>query len=85
MTEDDRNSGSGYELIPTHDGVPIKAWVKGVPFDPKAAEQLKNTARLPFVFKWVAAMEVRVRDWPIGIRRSVKKRLPMHGRTSPGR
>jgi tRNA-splicing ligase RtcB len=56
VTEDDRISGSGYELIPTHDGVPIKAWVRGVPFDPKAAEQLKNTARLPFVFKWVAAM-----------------------------
>lgn len=37
------------------------------------------------LFQVGAAMEVRVRDWPIGIRRSVKKRLPMHGRTSPGR
>jgi tRNA-splicing ligase RtcB len=49
-------SEPGYELIRTKDGVPIKAWVRGVPFDPKAGEQLKNTARLPFVFKWVAAM-----------------------------
>jgi len=37
-------------------GVPIKAWVHGVPFDEGARRQLENTARLPFVFKWVAAM-----------------------------
>jgi tRNA-splicing ligase RtcB len=46
----------GYELITAEGGAPIKAWVKGVPFDPKAAEQLRNTARLPFIYKWVAAM-----------------------------
>ena len=45
-----------YELLESEGGAPIKAWVKGVPFDPKAAQQLRNTARLPFVFKWVAAM-----------------------------
>ena len=46
----------GYELITAEGGAPIKAWIKGVPFDAKAAEQLRNTARLPFVYKWVAAM-----------------------------
>jgi tRNA-splicing ligase RtcB len=46
----------GYELITTEGGAPVKAWIKGVPFDPKAAEQLRNTARLPFIYKWVAAM-----------------------------
>jgi tRNA-splicing ligase RtcB len=35
---------------------PIKAWVRGVPFDENARKQLENTARLPFVYKWVAAM-----------------------------
>jgi tRNA-splicing ligase RtcB len=37
-------------------GAPIKAWVRGVPFDENARKQLENTASLPFVFKWVAAM-----------------------------
>ena len=31
--------------------VPIKAWVRGVPFDDGARRQLENTARLPFVYK----------------------------------
>jgi tRNA-splicing ligase RtcB len=35
---------------------PIKAWVRGVPLDEGARKQLENTARLPFVFKWIAAM-----------------------------
>src|SRR5689334_16716660 len=35
---------------------PIKAWVRGVPFDDNARRQLENTARLPFIYKWVAAM-----------------------------
>ena len=35
---------------------PIKAWVRGVPLDEGARQQLENTARLPFVFKWIAAM-----------------------------
>jgi tRNA-splicing ligase RtcB len=36
--------------------VPIKAWVRGVPLDEGARRQLENTARLPFVYKWIAAM-----------------------------
>src|SRR5437870_2378889 len=35
---------------------PIKAWIKGVPFEPEARKQLQNLARLPFIYKWVAAM-----------------------------
>jgi tRNA-splicing ligase RtcB (3'-phosphate/5'-hydroxy nucleic acid ligase) len=45
-----------YELIEVEGGVPIKAWVRGVPFDERAREQLLNVARLPFVHRWVAAM-----------------------------
>jgi len=37
-------------------GVPIKAWVKGVPFEERAQEQLRRTAELPIVHGWVAAM-----------------------------
>ncbi len=36
--------------------VPIKAWVRGVPLDEGARRQLENTASLPFVYKWIAAM-----------------------------
>ena len=38
------------------EGSPIKAWVRGVPLDPKAKEQLLRTARLPFVHGWLAVM-----------------------------
>jgi len=34
----------------------IKAWVKGVPFDEGAEKQLRNTAALPFIYRWIAAM-----------------------------
>jgi tRNA-splicing ligase RtcB len=47
---------TGYLEFATGDGAPIKAWVRGVPFDSNARRQLENTARLPFIFKWVAAM-----------------------------
>jgi tRNA-splicing ligase RtcB len=46
---------TGPELIETQ-GAPIKAWIRGVPADEGALEQLRNVARLPFVFRWVAAM-----------------------------
>lgn len=34
----------------------IKMWADGVPVEPAAIEQLKKTASLPFVHRWVAAM-----------------------------
>jgi tRNA-splicing ligase RtcB len=47
---------SNHLLLPNEGGRPIKAWVQGVEIDDKAAEQLRNVARLPIVYKWVAAM-----------------------------
>lgn len=44
-----------YEVIPG-EAVPIKAWIKGVPLEDAAAQQLKNVARMPFIHRWVAAM-----------------------------
>jgi tRNA-splicing ligase RtcB len=38
------------------DGVPIKAWTRGVPFEAEAEAQLRRVASLPFVHKWVAVM-----------------------------
>ena len=44
-----------HELIET-DGVPIRAWVRGVQLEDAARRQLENVARLPIVFRHVAAM-----------------------------
>ena len=44
-----------YELLPTA-GVPIKAWIRGVPIEDAARKQLENVAALPIVFRHVAAM-----------------------------
>jgi tRNA-splicing ligase RtcB len=46
---------SSFEVIGA-ERVPIKAWIKGVPIEDAAAQQLRNIARLPFVFEHVAAM-----------------------------
>ncbi len=45
-----------YETISEGTEVPVKAWVKGVPFEDAARQQLVNAASLPIVYKWVAAM-----------------------------
>jgi tRNA-splicing ligase RtcB (3'-phosphate/5'-hydroxy nucleic acid ligase) len=37
-------------------GVPIKMWTRGVPVEDEAKRQLSNVARLPIVFKHIAAM-----------------------------
>ncbi len=49
-------SNKGYEIIETKKGVPIKAWTIGVPFDDNSKKQLRNTATLPFIYKWLAVM-----------------------------
>ena len=37
-------------------GVPLKMWTRGVPVEDEAKRQLQNAARLPIVFKHIAAM-----------------------------
>ncbi len=44
-----------YRQIET-DGVPIKAWTRGVPVEAEAEQQLRNIASLPIIHRWVAAM-----------------------------
>ncbi|MDO5103841.1 MAG: RtcB family protein [Lautropia sp.] len=45
-----------YDVISQPDAVPVKMWTKGVPVEDEARKQLENVARLPIVFKHVAAM-----------------------------
>jgi tRNA-splicing ligase RtcB (3'-phosphate/5'-hydroxy nucleic acid ligase) len=37
-------------------GVPVRMWTRGVPVEDAALQQLANTAKLPFIWKHVAAM-----------------------------
>ncbi len=53
-------------------GVPIKMWTKGVPVEDDAKKQLANAARLPIVFKHVAAMP----DVHLGIGATVGSVIP---------
>ncbi|HEY0195826.1 MAG TPA: RtcB family protein [Kofleriaceae bacterium] len=46
---------ASFELFET-DGVPIKAWTRGVALEDAARKQLTNVARLPVVFHHVAVM-----------------------------
>jgi tRNA-splicing ligase RtcB len=69
-----------YELL-HHEGspTPIKGWVRGVPFDEKARQQLQNLTRLPFVGPWVAVMP----DVHVGIGATVGSVIPTRGAIIP--
>ena len=56
-------------------GVPIKMWTRGVPVEDAAKRQLINAARLPVVFKHVAAMP----DVHYGIGATVGSVIPTKG------
>ncbi|MBL8663575.1 MAG: RtcB family protein [Candidatus Odyssella sp.] len=67
-----------YETIET-EGVPIKAWTRGVQVEDEARRQLVNVARLPFVFRHVAAMP----DVHLGIGATVGSVIPTVGAVIP--
>jgi tRNA-splicing ligase RtcB (3'-phosphate/5'-hydroxy nucleic acid ligase) len=46
---------TNYNVIKPDNGVPIKAWTKGVPLEGAARQQLLDVAQLPFIYKCVAA------------------------------
>ncbi|ROS05662.1 tRNA-splicing ligase RtcB [Sinobacterium caligoides] len=46
---------AAYEVM-RDDGVPIKSWTRGVPFEDAAKQQLRNIASLPFIHKHIAVM-----------------------------
>ena len=49
-------NSQNYEVTQEQGGVPIKSWTRGVLFEDKARQQLINLSKLPFVYKWIAAM-----------------------------
>src|SRR5499425_1715957 len=68
-----------YNLIEVENGVPVKAWTKGVKLEDEAKKQLLNVAQLPFVYKWVAAMP----DVHWGIGATVGSVIPTKGAIIP--
>lgn len=57
---------------PVAGGVPLKMWTHGVPVEDGAKRQLANAARLPIVFKHIAAMP----DVHVGIGATVGSVIP---------
>src|SRR5262252_2939527 len=53
-------------------GVPIRMWTRGVPVEDAARRQLANAARLPIVFRHIAAMP----DVHLGIGATVGSVIP---------
>ncbi|MBQ4838092.1 RtcB family protein [Pseudoalteromonas luteoviolacea] len=45
-----------YEVIKNDNNYPIKAWTKGVPFEPAAQQQLENIAAMDIVHSHIAVM-----------------------------
>ena len=67
-----------YDVFET-DGVPIKAWTRGVAIEDAARRQLENVARLPIVFHHVAVMP----DVHFGIGATVGSVVPTEGAIIP--
>jgi tRNA-splicing ligase RtcB len=78
MGNDESKSQQSYETIDSGHH-PIKAWTRGVAVEVGAIEQLKGAARLPIVFKWVAAMP----DVHQGIGATVGSVIPTKGAIIP--
>lgn len=72
-------TGTNYEFQHVDGGVPIKMWTRGVPVDDKARDQLARAAKMPFVFKHVAAMP----DVHVGIGATVGSVIPTKGAVIP--
>jgi tRNA-splicing ligase RtcB len=57
---------SNFDVIETG-GAPVKAWIRGVPLEDAALQQLRHVAQLPFIHSHVAVMPDvhwgRARPW----------------------
>jgi tRNA-splicing ligase RtcB len=68
-----------FEYTHVEGGVPIKAWTRDVPVDERAKEQMAKAAKMPFIFKHVAAMP----DVHVGIGATVGSVIPTKGAVIP--
>lgn len=68
-----------YEVQNVEGGTHVKMWTRGVPVDDKARDQLAKAAKMPFIFKHVAAMP----DVHVGIGATVGSVIPTLGAVIP--
>ncbi|WP_122974471.1 RtcB family protein [Dickeya fangzhongdai] len=68
-----------YQILETSLGAPIKMWTHGVPVEPEAQEQLRNTAKMPFIFKHLAVMP----DVHLGKGSTIGSVIPTQGAIIP--
>lgn len=68
-----------FEYLHVEGGSPVKMWTRGVPVDDKAKDQLSRAAKMPFIFKHVAAMP----DVHVGIGATVGSVIPTKGAVIP--
>ena len=68
-----------FEFLPVEGGAPVKMWTRGVPVDEKAKQQLSRAAKMPFIFRHVAAMP----DVHVGIGATVGSVIPTKGAVIP--
>ena len=61
-----------YQELTGTGGVPVRAWTRGVPFDPSAQRQLEQVARLPFLHSHIAVMP----DVHLGIGATIGSVIP---------
>ena len=74
------NMQTPFELLHAEGSTtPIKGWVRGVPLDQGAQEQLRNIAAIPFVGPWVAVMP----DVHLGKGATVGSVIPTRGAIIP--
>ncbi len=69
---------SGYENIEGANA-PIKAWIRGVPIEHEAQNQLRNIAQLPFIHSHIAVMP----DVHLGKGATVGSVIPTKGAIIP--
>ncbi len=70
---------ANFEYMAVAGGVPVKMWTKAVAVEEKAREQLSRAAKMPFIFKHVAAMP----DVHVGIGATVGSVIPTKGAVIP--
>jgi len=68
-----------YDVMNVSGGRHVKMWTRGVPVEDEAREQLAAAARMPFVFRHVAAMP----DVHVGIGATVGSVIPTKGAVIP--
>lgn len=68
-----------FEFLHAEGTTPIKGWVRGVPLEDQAHDQLRNIASIPFVGPWVAVMP----DVHLGKGATVGSVIPTRGAIIP--